>query len=570
MKSLRLEISTVIAVVLTLVWSGSSPGQVCINEVLYDPAGPDTGVEYVELYNAGQTTVSLADWRLEAGNGASAGDWRLQWTGDRSYTLNPGAFFLLAGEQVEGAVDVSIKLSLQNGPDGLRLLSSAGDLVDLVGWGRLEYNEFYESRPASDAPSGFALVRLPDGEDTNNNADDFEPSEILTPGSPNLPEFALLLSELSCDPPLVGLGESARLVVRLSNRGAQSISLTDLTWRLIGENILFTPVSNAVSEIDPGETIEMLWSISATTNQGQAQAITLSLYHHQTHVAAESSSIRFGRGAILISEILYDPAQDQPEWVELYNRHDQAVDLSGWQLIDASGRATVIGPEPAPIASGGWGILSQAESEMASAWPALPVELIIPRSGSWPSLNNTIDSDLGYADQLLLLDSDGVPSDLLAYRPGDLDGGGISLERWIEGGELVEDELLVPSASPNGATPGGSSWQQTSPETGSIWLQPEPNPFCPDCPGADRLCRIIVPYAGSGRLSADLYSLAGFRLVTLTTAARVSSPLMLVWDGCDSAGRPLPTGSYLFRITFSGSESDGSWSLLRSVVLARC
>jgi len=48
-------------------------------------------------------------------------------------------------------------------------------------------------------------------------------------------------------------------------------------------------------------------------------------------------------GEVLISEIMYNPASDESppndvEWLELYNRGDTAVDLSGWRLRDEDGR----------------------------------------------------------------------------------------------------------------------------------------------------------------------------------------------------------------------------------------
>ena len=41
-----------------------------INEVSYDPAGTDTGYEFVELYNPTNQTLSLEGYLLESGNGA--------------------------------------------------------------------------------------------------------------------------------------------------------------------------------------------------------------------------------------------------------------------------------------------------------------------------------------------------------------------------------------------------------------------------------------------------------------------------------------------------------------------
>ena len=53
-----------LGVVFTVAVAG--PGPIVINEVLYDPPGPDAGGEYVELLNVSATSHTLdAGWRLE-------------------------------------------------------------------------------------------------------------------------------------------------------------------------------------------------------------------------------------------------------------------------------------------------------------------------------------------------------------------------------------------------------------------------------------------------------------------------------------------------------------------------
>lgn len=47
--------------------------------------------------------------------------------------------------------------------------------------------------------------------------------------------------------------------------------------------------------------------------------------------------------SILINEFVSDPADTDTEWIELYNKNDFAVDLTGWQVLDGSGKATVLG-----------------------------------------------------------------------------------------------------------------------------------------------------------------------------------------------------------------------------------
>ena len=95
--------------------------------------------------------------------------------------------------------------------------------------------------------------------------------------------------------------------------------------------------------------------------------------------------------------------------------------------------------------------------------PALIPAMIAGRGGPWPSLNNTIDRERGFADQILLTDASGLASDYVRYTPGDLDGNGVTLERWIENGLLVAPDGLIPCSSPGGATPGRAGGGESSP-----------------------------------------------------------------------------------------------------------
>ena len=62
--------------VLLLGAARPAGGELVLNEVLYDPAGPDGGHEFVEIYNCGTAPVSLAGVRLLFANGAGEPAWQ--------------------------------------------------------------------------------------------------------------------------------------------------------------------------------------------------------------------------------------------------------------------------------------------------------------------------------------------------------------------------------------------------------------------------------------------------------------------------------------------------------------
>lgn len=548
-------------------------GAVCINEALYDPAGSDAGLEFIELYNPGAESVDLGGWRLEAGNGARPEQWQPQWEGLPGERIAARGFFVVAGALFDGAADARAPLALQNGPDAVRLLSPAGR-GDCLGWGALEFEEYYEGAPAPDVPGGWSLARIPDGADSDRNADDFEAQALPTPGRENAAEWRITLAEPECDPPLLDPGGGGVLTIGLTNHGLGAVDLSALSWSVESAGLEARVVRPEALWLQPGEAAEAAWELKAPAGTEGDSAWTADLAFALTGPAGEEASVpcrlRVGRGRVLISEIQYDPAGEEGEWVELWNASDSPVSLAGWELADASGCTTRLdGPED--LAARDHRIAAQKPDELLRACPGLSREMIAPRSGSWPTLNNGIDDDLGYADQIVLRDARGVPSDYVRYAPGDLDGNGIALERWIEGGRLVDPDALIPSPSASGSTPGFSSWPTEEAESHADLLRPDPYLFCPDRPGAERLCLIHIahPPGTEAEVTADIYSLAGARVATLTAEARALGPLILAWDGCSSSGDPLPTGLYVVRAILRYTAGSGSSFHLAPVALVR-
>ena len=130
-------------------WAQGIP--VVINEVLYDPAGSDGGYEFVELFNQADAAIGLEGWIFETGNGSYQARWKLEWTGSRMDTIGPRGFFVIGEEGVLPGPDAVTALDLQNGPDGCRLTDPVGG-TDVVGWGSLGFEEYFEGEPAADTP----------------------------------------------------------------------------------------------------------------------------------------------------------------------------------------------------------------------------------------------------------------------------------------------------------------------------------------------------------------------------------------------------------------------------------
>ncbi len=185
------------AIPLTLLLIPACAASPVISEVFYDAEGSDDGLEFIELYNPTGETLDLAGWKIEWGNGASPGEWKLQ--AALSAQMPPYSFYLVGEANVSGA-DLTTNLELQNGPDAVRLLDSGGLIADLVGYGdQLAFSspEYYETLPFPQVSPGHSVERKPgylsplagNGQDTNNNSADLLERDDPEPQNSSFTEF---------------------------------------------------------------------------------------------------------------------------------------------------------------------------------------------------------------------------------------------------------------------------------------------------------------------------------------------------------------------------------------------
>ena len=197
-----------------------------INEVDYDQPSTDTG-EFVELYNAGDGSASLAEYTLQLINGTGGGGTVYQSIALPAVTLPPGGYFVVAGDASvvpEADLDVSPDTNLiQNGaPDAVGLVRS-GIVVDALSYegdAAFPWVETTGVGLVDDASvADQAIARFLDGADTNANAVDFD-ARTKTPGASNTGRTERLLAAGA-----LGSATGEGHVLQLSPSEARGISL---------------------------------------------------------------------------------------------------------------------------------------------------------------------------------------------------------------------------------------------------------------------------------------------------------------------------------------------------------
>jgi hypothetical protein len=254
--------------------------------------------EYIELFNFSNEVVNLATWSVQykpaSGSLPLAAKKNLP-----DYDLKPGQYFLLAhsgfaGEVVPDVVHSSFSLSgsgtgatvfLVNSTSLLTAPDSAS-VVDRLGYGTAETNyPFGQAAPLPE--SGYSLMRV---KFEQNNFTDYE--------------------------------------IRLSSpRNTTSVMVEEVTEP--------TPTPQPTPTLEPEPTVTPTPTPTVTTTPAPTSTPTPTPIVTPTPspIAAEEYPTQ-----IRISEFLPNPIgiDSGNEWVELYNASSQAVDLTGWVIIDSA------------------------------------------------------------------------------------------------------------------------------------------------------------------------------------------------------------------------------------------
>ena len=124
-------------------------------------------------------------------------------------------------------------------------------------------------------------------------------------------------------------------------------------------------------------------------------------------------------GAVVINEIMYAPGSGEPEWIELLNPGDSAVNMWGWTVSDAS--AARSNPFPAiTVPPGGTLVITRDLTQFTLARGLPRCQAAAP--GSLPSLNNG-------GDAVIVSTAGGTVVDSVPYHPSWGGASGRSLER---------------------------------------------------------------------------------------------------------------------------------------------
>lgn len=139
--------------------------------------GPDD--EFIEIFNASDCPAQLDQYKLAYRSSAATTDHGVSWSGAPGQRIEPWHLFIVAGPGFPGPAGAIFPSGMALGANGGGLAIRRADesILDQVGWGDAD-NGFIDITAAPAPAQDQAIGRIPDGQDTDDNATDFV---IVTP-----------------------------------------------------------------------------------------------------------------------------------------------------------------------------------------------------------------------------------------------------------------------------------------------------------------------------------------------------------------------------------------------------
>ncbi|HLF14505.1 MAG TPA: lamin tail domain-containing protein [Bacteroidota bacterium] len=377
------------------------------------------------------------------------------------------------------------------------------------------------------------------------------------------PSHPLAGDEVRCGGPVVNTGYEAAADARVE-------------WALDLDGNGVPDLSEFQGSIEPGA---LLPGDSGAyefgfTRPGPGPLAVFAIVRSDSDMVAANDTVRFQLSAavapraVVVNEIMYDPLPGRAEYVELFNRSGDTINLRGWRLIDDEDDTTGgrLGAGDIILGPGGY-LLCSPDTTMPVDYPGIPGEARIIEGMRDLSLNNT-------GDLLLLVDATGATIDRVGYDPQwHTPALGITQGRSLE---RIESSAVGSgtwnwgtSAGSSGGTPGYRNSLTPERAVRDDRLSCFPNPFSPDGDGLDDVTLIGYRLDGGPVIArVRIYNQEGRPVRMLTGSEYVTGMGSFVWNGHDDRGRKAPIGMYVILLDAVDASGTEAFSAKGVVVVA--
>ena len=532
MVRLRVVLIMLGLVLLPIVTAGAD---IIINEVLANEPGSDKSLEWIEFYNTSGSPRSLAFYSYKI-SGVSYGF--------PVASIGPYEYFIVCAALVSTDGSPDFESTWGNGNDvwdpndpgeDIRVFEESGlNLVNGADTVILYYSTSVASVFGWDR-SGLDGVSWERYTVTSGFIDNSIDSRGATPGEVNSitpRQFDLALENLEA---VVYDGNTTLFTYMIVNKGAQTApnGMVSLYYDPDNDGVV-SPADLIVAVPYTAVAVsDTLYFVVGEILNGMYARVLARLPDDDRQENNALTVIAPGEDfpPVILTEFLPDPVSPlNSEWVELYNRSADAVDLNGWMLGDNDGYVS-ISAESLVIEAGDYLVLCQDSLAMRDYYAALDFPLHEP--ASWRQLNNN------EADMVIVLDGYAFIADSMRYD-----------NTYGDNHTWAFDNAEWGWSSTPGGKPGAPNDVLLPPSAPEIRVTVTPNPFSIS---RDGHATIDFEVPEGEAMTVSIYDREG-RVVRTFYEDQTPFEYTLEWNGTADSGRRLPVGIYILYVEVFGSD----------------
>ncbi len=433
-----------------VIEAGYPASVVLINEIMFLPTGGEP--EWFEIYNTSDEIINLNGWTISdvLTNPASFKITTDVFIQPESYlVITKDSSILNYHRIIPSPLAKQNFAGLNNDADGLVLKDKQGQTIDSV---------FYNTNISVN--SGFSIERIslnaPSALLQNwGSSKDFESS---TPGRINSitpKQIDAAAAEISFNPRFPVPGDDVFISAKIKNFGSSAAENISVQFIIDTDSnnvvdLLLDAQTISFFEADDSVTVTSASAISQIQNKILAAVRIVQSGDEDTLNNYIEKSIEPGiqGGKILISEVMYEPENGEPEWIEFVNVSDDSINLKDWSVSDilpSPGKSFITNYD-LYIGAGEYFIICR-DTSFYNYHPDLETKIII---SSFGSLSSSTDGVVIYDFRNGIIDS-------LKYNSKWGGRNGSSLERISFTGATNDSSNWTSSLSKLKSTPGKSN-----------------------------------------------------------------------------------------------------------------
>ncbi len=321
------------------IYAAIKPGfpesSIVINEIMYYPSGGEP--EWIELFNTTNNIIDLNGWTI---SDVLTTPVISKITGE--HFINPKSYIIIARDSlilnyhrtISSEIIITNLPVLNNDADGVVLKDDRNFLIDSV---------FYNRDWGGKQGISYERILFESASILSSNWGNSKDIELSTPGRINSikpKNYDLLVSGISFIPRFPVPGDNVFISAKIKNVGTASAEFSaDFYFDSNSDGKTNQPLSSQ-SKITVNAFDSVVIISKSPINKVLNEILTAVKVNYKNDEDTLNNYFEkmlepgIRQNALIINEVMFSPAADEPEWIELVNISNDTINLRNWMISD--------------------------------------------------------------------------------------------------------------------------------------------------------------------------------------------------------------------------------------------